>query len=66
MKVYKIAIIGCGMISKSHIAAIGKLPNAAVAAVADIVPDKARHAAEKTGCPYFESAKEMLDAVPCA
>lgn len=54
------------MISKSHIAAIGKLPNAAVAAVADIVPDKARHAAEKTGCPYFESAKEMLDAVPCA
>ena len=28
MKVYNIAVIGCGMISKSHFAAIEMLPNA--------------------------------------
>ena len=64
MKIYRIAIIGCGMISKSHIEAIGTLPNATVAAVADIVPEKARLAGEKARCPYFSDFRKMLDEMP--
>ena len=35
MKIYQIAVIGCGMISKSHFAAIAQLPNARLAAVVE-------------------------------
>ena len=63
MKVYRIAIIGCGMISRSHIEAIAALPNAVVAAVSDIVPEKARRAGEKAGCPSFTDNRRMLDEV---
>lgn len=64
MKEYKIAMIGCGMISKSHLAAIDKLENARCIAVADIIEEKARSAGEKAGSPWFIDAEAMLRAVP--
>ena len=63
MKQYRIAQIGCGMISKSHFEAIASLPNAHVAAVADIVPEKARKAGESQNCPYFLSLEKLLQNV---
>ena len=64
MKTYRIALIGCGMISKSHFEAISSLANARVAAVADIVPEKAKKAGEAQNCPYFFSLRELLQAIP--
>ena len=64
MKTYSVAIIGAGMISKSHIAAINNLPNAKCVAITDIIREKAQIAAQGVGCPFFTDAKEMLDQVP--
>jgi len=64
MKIYNIALIGCGMISKSHIRSIAMLPNAKIVAVADCIATKAKQAGEKCGSPWFSSAEEMLNDVP--
>ena len=64
MKTWRIAIIGCGMISKSHIPAIASLPNAEVAAVCDVIPEKAEAAGKAANCPCFMGAGDMLDRMP--
>lgn len=64
MKKYGIAIIGCGMISKSHCKAISTLPNAEVVAVADCVFTKAEAAGKLLSCPAYADAKEMLEKEP--
>lgn len=64
MKVWRIGLIGCGMISKSHIPAIATLPNAKIAAVCDVVPEKAQLAAKAADCPWYADPDEMLDSVP--
>ncbi len=64
MKTWHIALIGCGMISKSYIPAITALPNAKFAAVCDKNPEKAAYAGESVHCPYFTDAKAMLEALP--
>lgn len=63
MKTYNIAIIGAGMISKSHIAAINNLPNARCAAIVDINEEKASKAGAMLQCPYFTDAEEMLKTI---
>lgn len=64
MKQYSIAIIGCGMIYKSHVRAIAQLPNARCAAVVDIIEAKAKAAGEEQNCPWFTDTREMLEKVP--
>lgn len=64
MKTHLLGLIGCGMISKSHIAAIAMLENAKLAAVCDVIPEKARAASQAAGCPAFPDARAMLEAVP--
>ncbi len=64
MKNHRIAVIGCGMISSSHFAAIETLPNATLVAVADIVPEKAQRAGQEQHCPSFTSLQELLDHGP--
>ena len=64
MKTFQIAVIGCGMISKSHFRAIDQLPNAEVAAVAEILPDRARETGERLGCPWYTDAEELLRHEP--
>ena len=61
MKVYNIAVIGCGMISKSHFAAIEMLPNAKVAAVVDKNAERVEAVGKAQGCPAYTDAKEMLE-----
>lgn len=64
MKTYNIALIGMGMISKSHMDAIKNLPYARCAAVVDINEEKAKKGAQVFNCPYFTDAADMLKEVP--
>jgi UDP-N-acetyl-2-amino-2-deoxyglucuronate dehydrogenase len=65
----KLGLIGCGRISKNHLDAVSQIPEAEFVAVADIIPEKAKAAAEAYGVKgvytdYVEMLeKEKLDAV---
>lgn len=61
-----IAMVGGGYIGDCHISACRALdPSFAVlSAVIDANPVSGRRAAEKAGCPWFETLEAALDAVP--
>lgn len=58
----RFAIVGCGRISGHHIEAISaQLDRAALAAVCDIVPERAEEASRKAGgIPWYSDYEEML------
>lgn len=65
-KKLRVGIIGAGNIATSaHLPAYAKLTDIAeVVAIADIVPERAKDAAEKWGIPhYFASVEELLENV---
>jgi predicted dehydrogenase len=64
MKKYNIALIGTGMIAKSHFDAIDALENAKCVAVADINRAAAEKAAKRMNCEFFTDARAMLERVP--
>lgn len=57
------AIIGCGVISPTHARCLSEIPGARLAALCDILPEKARALAEKYPAPVFSSAIEMFKRV---
>ena len=59
----RIALVGCGRISRNHFDAIAKVAGLELAAVCDIVPERAREAGKRFGVPPFESFDEMLASV---
>jgi len=59
----KLAIIGAGMISYSHANAVKALPNAVLAAVADINETAAKKLALENDCLYFTDTGKMLREV---
>src|SRR5690242_10362111 len=61
----RIALVGCGRISRNHFDAIHKVEGLELAAVCDIIPERARQAGERNGVPWFESFEEMLSSVRC-
>ena len=61
----RIALAGCGRISRNHFEAIEKIDGLELAAVCDIIPERAREAGERYGVPSFESFDEMLSSVGC-
>ena len=61
----RIALAGCGRISRNHFDAIEKIDGLELAAVCDIVPERAREAGERYNVPWFESFDEMLASVRC-
>ena len=61
----RIAVVGCGRISRNHFDAIAKVDSLELAAVCDILPERAREAAGRYGVPGFESLDEMLASVRC-
>ncbi len=64
MEKVKIAVIGLGNIGTLHLANIEKEPRVELAAVYDIVPEKAKAAAERYGVKaYFDSDKLLADHV---
>lgn len=61
----RIALVGCGRISRNHFDAISRVSGLELVAVADLVSERARAAGEQNGVPAFESLEAMLLAVEC-
>ncbi len=57
---YGFGVIGCGVISDTHIDAINALSNGEVIAVCDKREDAAKAKAEKYGCDYYTDLADML------
>lgn len=61
----RIALVGCGRISRNHFEAIAKVPELQLTAVCDIVESRAREAGERADVPWFTSYARMLEQAPC-
>ena len=59
----RVALLGCGRISKNHFEALAKLPGLELVAVCDIVAERAEQAGTLYGVPWFTSYEQMLAAV---
>lgn len=64
MKQLKVAIVGCGNVSKVHFAAAVSNPSAKLIAVCDIKEDRAKQASEEYGVPYYTDYHDVLDLKP--
>jgi UDP-N-acetyl-2-amino-2-deoxyglucuronate dehydrogenase len=62
---FKVALVGCGRISRNHLAAIAAVDGLTVTAVCDSVPERARTAAEESGAAEFSSYDQMLRDADC-
>ncbi|CAA7599636.1 Oxidoreductase family, NAD-binding Rossmann fold [Acididesulfobacillus acetoxydans] len=60
IKALRFAIIGCGRIAPKHAESIAALPEAELAAVCDIIPEKARAFADKYGGKPYTDYLTML------
>ena len=61
----KIAIVGTGIIVKSHLKAISQLDDVELVAVCDINEEKAKAFSEECGVPYFLNYKDIPANVDC-
>lgn len=61
----KFAIVGCGRISKRHAELLGgaRIPGASLAAVCDLVEERARSLGEKYQVPWFTEMHQMMQSV---
>ena len=60
----RVALVGCGRISKNHLDAIAKVPELALVSVADTSLTRASEVGAAHGVPAFGSLEEMLAQVP--
>src|SRR5699024_6817304 len=60
----KVGMIGAGIISASHLAAVANHPDTCLAAVADLVEEKAHQAAEPYGARVYTDYEAMLAQEP--
>lgn len=58
---FQVGIVGCGGIAQVHAQVLNDWEGTALAACADIVPERARAMAEKYGCRAYGSMEEMLE-----
>lgn len=58
---YKVGMIGTGIIAGCHISAIGNLDDFTLTAIAEINEEKAKEVSEKCGVPYYLDYKEMCE-----
>jgi UDP-N-acetyl-2-amino-2-deoxyglucuronate dehydrogenase len=61
-RVARIALVGCGRISRNHFDAIRKVDGLQLSAVCDSDASRARAAGEEQGVPWFESYAKMLES----
>jgi UDP-N-acetyl-2-amino-2-deoxyglucuronate dehydrogenase len=64
-RVWRIALVGCGRISRNHFEAIARIEGLTLSAVCDVVPERAQAAGEQQGVPWFTSYAEMLQSAEC-
>ncbi len=57
----KVAVIGCGSVSKVHFKALAEIPNIEIAAVADIKPERADAKAAEYGAKAYYDFDELLN-----
>jgi len=62
---FRVALLGCGRISRNHIEALSRVDGLAVSAVCDVVAERARDAGECAGVPWFTSYEAMLEQAEC-
>jgi UDP-N-acetyl-2-amino-2-deoxyglucuronate dehydrogenase len=62
---YRVALVGCGRISRNHFDAIDRVEGLDLVGVADIVADRAETAGVAHGVPAFNSLDAMLASVEC-
>ena len=62
---YRVALVGCGRISRNHVDAIARVDGVDLVAVADVVPERARAAGDASGVLWFASLTELLASVEC-
>ena len=58
----RFGIVGCGVIGKTHAAAVSSLADAELVGVADVVPESARALADTYGVAAYPNLAEMLSA----
>lgn len=58
----RLSIVGCGGISRAHMEAVSRIPDARLISVADIIPERAEDIAEVTDAVPYTSLTAMLDA----
>jgi UDP-N-acetyl-2-amino-2-deoxyglucuronate dehydrogenase len=61
---FRVALVGCGRISRNHFEALAAVDGLTLVAVADADGGRAREAGEAQGVPWFTSYEEMLARVP--
>ena len=61
----RIALVGCGRISRTHFGAIGQVPGLRLSGVCDIVEARAREAGEQLQVPWFTDYSAMLAQAEC-
>ena len=59
----RVALVGCGRISRNHFEAIERVEGLQLVSICDIVEDRAREAGESNGVPWFTSLESMLAEV---
>jgi UDP-N-acetyl-2-amino-2-deoxyglucuronate dehydrogenase len=64
-RVFRIALSGCGRISRNHVEAIGRIHGLELVATCDVLEERARAVAEPLGIPWFTSYEKMLRDVDC-
>ena len=62
---FKVALVGCGRISRNHFDALRKIDGLTLTAVCDVVPERAQAAGEQEGVASFTSYEEMLKRADC-
>lgn len=61
----RIALVGCGRISRTHVDALARVDGLQVTGVCDEIEDRAREAGERAGAPWFTDYAKMLREAPC-
>lgn len=61
----RVALVGCGRISRNHFDAIEHVEGIDLVGVADILPERAESAGAERGVPAFTSLESMLAGVEC-
>jgi UDP-N-acetyl-2-amino-2-deoxyglucuronate dehydrogenase len=62
---FRVALVGCGRISRNHFEAISRVEGLTLSAVCDVVAERAESAGTQFGVPSFRSYEEMLARAEC-
>jgi UDP-N-acetyl-2-amino-2-deoxyglucuronate dehydrogenase len=64
-KVFRVALVGCGRISRNHVDAIARIDGLELVAACDVIEERARAVAEPLGIPWHTSYEKMVAEVEC-